>query len=664
MIEIKKPFLGAAYYPEDWPEEEVDHDIELMLDAGMDVVRIGEFAWAKMEPREGEYDFAWLHRVVDKLGSAGIGVIMGTPTAVPPFWLTAKDPEMFVEKRHGGRMQHGGRRHGCVNNPTYLCYCDKIVTALAREFGDDENIIGWQIDNEIYLQRCHCRHCLDKFHKHLKEKFGTVEELNRRWNLNLFSQMYPSFEDIHIPRDGIEGNWVNPHQFYEYKACDANTQVEFVARQAAILKKYVKAPVGTDQMPVNAINYRDMHRGLDVIQFNHYNLPENLWECGLWMDYLRTMKDTPFWNTETATCWSGGTGAAGSIKPDGFCYVNSWLPIVLGGEANLYWLWRTHWAGHELMHGSVVESSGRPQYSIGEVRQLSRDFKKASDFVSRTKVITDVALHFTSESWKLFETQMVINDFVYDKNLRQYFYKPIIDSGIRPDVIDAEQPLDRYKVVFTPFVPSLEDHGLNKRISEWVKGGGIWVTGPMTDIRNADTTKFIDRLHGSLEELTPAFCRYWVPDVEKRLSNKWSDGTDFGGNLYYELFDSDKDADIVTVTGGSRAVEGLAVMQKYKVGKGTVYILGTLPDYDDMRRIITMVCGDAGIACDLTEGNSIMVSPRRGKDVSGVMLAEIGNKCGVYHNGETLTDILTGKVYTGNIALNPYEVMILKSQER
>ena len=131
MKEIKKPFLGAAYYPEDWPEAEIDKDIAMMVESGMDVVRIGEFAWARMEPNEGEYDFTWLHNVVDKLSDAGIGVIMGTPTAVPPYWLTAKDPEMFIEGHLGYRVQHGGRRHACSNNPIYLEYCDKIVTALA-----------------------------------------------------------------------------------------------------------------------------------------------------------------------------------------------------------------------------------------------------------------------------------------------------------------------------------------------------------------------------------------------------------------------------------------------------------------------------------------------------------------------------------------------------
>lgn len=655
MKELKKPFIGVAYYPEDWPESEMDFDIAKMKGIGISAARIGEFAWKKMEPEEGVFNFDWLHRVVDKLAEAGIRVIMGTPTAVPPKWLTSLDKEMFIEDGNGHRVSHGGRRHACSNNPIYLEHCDRIVTELAREFGDDENIIGWQIDNEIYLQNCHCRHCENQFRRHLKKKYGTIEELNNRWNLNLFSQAYASFDEISTPRNG----WFNPHYLMEYKNFDGDSQIAFVARQAAILKKYVKAPIGTDQMPINGINYREMHRPLDVIQFNHYNTPDNLWETGLWMDYFRTFKDTPFWNTETATCWNGSTAMAGSIKPDGFCYVNTWLPIALGGEANMYWLWRTHWAGHELMHGSVLESSGRPQYNTAEVTKAAEDFKKASDFVTGTRVETKVALHFTAMNDKLFAVQPMVDGFGYEWNLKKYFYKPMIDSGLRPDVIDAGADIDKYKLIFSPFMAIIDEYGLPERITEWVKNGGIWVTGPMTDIRTADGTKYRDRLHGMLESLTPARLHCFVPDSEKRVKNEWKDGSAFGGNLYYELFESNEKADMATVKSGSKYIEDLGVLQQYKVGKGTVIILGTLPDYDDMRKLIAYACNEAEIPCDRTEGSSLFVCDRNGEEKNGVILVDVCGKGGVYHNSKPLCDILTANKYNGDITVEPYQVLVL-----
>lgn len=662
MIAIKPPFLGAAYYPEDWDVSEIDKDIEKMLSVGINVVRIGEFTWRKMEPKDGEFDFLWLHNVVDKLKNAGIGVVMGTPTATPPVWLTKKYPDMLVEYKNGRVMQHSGRRHACSNHPVYLKYCARIVEKMALEFGKDEGVIGWQIDNEIYLQNnegCFCKNCAEKYHKHLKDRFGTVEEMNRRLNLNLFSQAYDSFDEVPLPRD----TWENPHLKQEFLISAGQANIDFVKMQAQILKRYTDAPIGTDQMPMGGMNYRKLHEPLDVIQFNHYNFPENLWECCLWFDYLRTMKERPFWNTETATCFTGSTGTSGSIKPDGFCYANSWLPLALGGEATMYWLWRTHWAGHELVHGSVLDSSGRPMYSTKEVKAVAEDFRKCADFINNTKVRADIALHYSSLCHIMFETQPVVGDFQYDESLKKYFYKPLIDSGIRPDVIDEEADLKKYKIVFSPLMITLDQGDLRSRIAKWVRDGGIWVTGPMTDIRTKDGTRFTDRLHGMLESLTPAVFKYWFPDKEKRVKAVWKDGEDFGGNTYYEIFEPDGECDIVKVTGGHKEVIGGSVLQCFPVGKGFVYVLGTLPDNKDMHRFIELVFEKADIPCNTVEGNSLIVSPRTGGKTDGVVLTDVCGKGGVYRNKKKYRDIISGRVFENDISVGPYGVMVLEETE-
>ncbi len=659
MIAVKPPFLGVAYYPEDWDVSEIDKDIEKMLSIGINVARIGEFAWRKMEPRDGEFDFSWLHFVVDKLKNAGIGVVMGTPTAVPPIWLTKKYPDMLVEYKNGRRMQHSGRRHACSNHPEYLKYSARIVEKMAMEFGKDEAIIGWQIDNEIYLQNnegCFCEKCAEKYHKHLENKFGTVEEMNKRLNLNLFSQAYDSFDEVPLPRD----TWENPHLKQEFLISAGQANIDFVAMQAKILKKYTTAPIGTDQIPFNGMNYRELHRPLDMVQFNHYNIPENLWECCLWFDYLRTMKERPFWNTETAPCFSGSAGTYGSIKPDGFCYANSWLPLVLGGEATMYWVWRTHWAGHELVHGSVLDSSGRPMYSTEEVKAVARDFKKCADFINNTKVDTNIALHFSSLCHNIFETQEVVSDFRYEQFLKKYFYKPIINSGLRPDVIDEEADLEKYDVVFSPLMITLDQGNLRERITEWVQNGGIWITGPMTDIRTKDGTRFTDRLHGILEDLTPAVFKYWFPDKEKRTGAKWNDGEAFNGNFYYETFEPDENADIVTVTDGHKEIVGGSVLQCFSVGKGFVYVLGTMPDEKDMSKLIIQICEKANIPCNTTEGNSVIVSNRKGQKTEGVILLDVCGKGGIYHNKTKYRDIISDRVFENDIAVSPYEVLVLE----
>lgn len=659
MSILKPPYLGVAYYPEDWDVPEMDRDIEKMCSIGINVARIGEFAWRKMEPADGEFDFSWLHTVVDKLKNAGIGVIMCTPTATPPIWLTKKYPDMLVEYKNGRIMQHSGRRHACSNHPEYLRYSVRIVEKLAQEFGKDEAIIGWQIDNEIYLQNnegCFCKNCAQKYREHLKNKFGTVEEMNKRLNLNLFSQVYDSFDEVPLPRD----TWENPHLKQEFLISAGQANIDFIAMQAEILKKYTSVPVGTDLIPFGGISHRKLSEPLDIIQFNHYNVPENLWECCFWFDFMRTLKDRPFWNTETATCFSATTGTSGSIKPDGFCYVNSWIPLALGGEAAMYWLWRTHWAGHELVHGAVLDSSGRPMYSTGEVKALANDFKKCADFINGTRVDACVALHYSSLCCNMFETQPVVGEFHYETCLKSSFYRPLINSGLRPDVIDEEADLKKYKIVFSPLMITLDQGGLRERIKKWVENGGIWVTGPMTDIRTKDGTRFTDRLHGMLEDLTPAVFRYWFPDKEKRIKAVWNDKSDFDSNTYYELFKPNPSADLVRVTAGHKAIIGSAVLQCFRVGKGFVYVLGTVPEEKDMKKLIAAVCERAGITCNNAEGNSIIVSPREGKETSGVVLVDVCGKGGIYRSETEYKDIISGRVFKGDIVVAPYEVMVLE----
>ena len=372
------------------------------------------------------------------------------------------------------------------------------------------------------------------------------------------------------------------------------------------------------------------------------------------------MKDHPFWNTETTTCFCGSTGTSGGLKPDGFCYVNSWLPLALGGEANMYWVWRTHWAGHELVHGSVLDSSGRPMYSTEEVKDVARDFAKCADFINNTKVDAKVAMHFSSLCYNMFDTQPVVGDFVYDVNLKKHFYRPLINAGIRPDVIDEEAELGKYDVLFSPLMLTLDQGDLRARIAKWVEDGGIWITGPMTDIRSNDGTRYTDRLHGMLESLTPAVFKYWFPDVDERVKSQWNDGDAFDGNTYYEIYEPNQSADIVTAVAGHKEIIGGAVMQCFPVGKGFVYVLGTLPSEKDMNKLISMVCEKAKIPYNVTEGDSIIVSPRKGETIEGIILVDVCGKGGMYYNKTKYRDIISGEIFENDITVKPYQVMVLE----
>ncbi|MBO5040830.1 MAG: beta-galactosidase [Clostridia bacterium] len=656
---------GAAYYPEDWDDDLIDFDIEKMKETGLNVVRIAEFAWSRMEPNEGEYDFAWLHRIVDKMRKAGISVIMGTPTATPPSWLTKKYPDMLALMSNGAIRSHGGRRHCCSNNPHYLEYSAKIVEKLASEFENDEGIIGWQIDNEIYhwpnadgtwQANCHCEHCVAAFHKHLYAKYGSVENVNKAWNLNLFSQKYDEIEDIPAPYN----TWHNPHIKLEWNLSQSNGHVRFVHMQAAIIEKYHKAPIGTDTMPVNGFNYRELNDKLGVAQFNHYAV--DLRHQAFYMDYMRHFSKIPFWHTETQACWPGSTCMGHELMGDGFIYMNSWLPISLGGEAILYWLWRTHWAGHELMHGAVLDTSGRYTYANHEIRKASSEFNAVKDFLPEYKVEADTALLFSSLNWNIKTTQD-INDRLLDgdQGLVYEFYKYLLTAGIHTDVIDAKEDLDKYKLVFTPSALTLEEHDFGKRIEEWVKNGGVWVTGPMSDIRTAIGTKYKTSPYGYLEDITGERLTYITPDDRGTITLENEVGNEVHGRGIYELFELKDAESLLTVKKGNAPLIGKSVSFVKKIGKGYVVMLGTMPEHNELLRIIKKAATLANAEMyDVGEG--IMVTKRVKDDDTLLIVAQIADREGEYRFDGEYTDILSGETFKERIAFNPYELRILRKK--
>lgn len=657
---MNDPILfGAAYYPEDWPESQRPYDIEMMKKAGMNVMRFGEFAWHNMEPRPGEFDFAWLHRVVDDLAANGIKSILGTPTATPPRWFTKKYPEALNLEPDGHRAQHGGRRHCCSNNPDYQRHCAAIVEAMAKEFGDDPNVIGWQLDNEIYsdFASCGCDHCRDGFHRYLREKYGAIDEVNRQWNLNIFSQAYDEFEDIPVP----SRSWQNPHIRLEWAEFHHQSDISFIHSQIHILRQYTKAPIGTDMMPFNGMSYPAMTAPLDVIQFNHYNTVEDLPQLPLWFDYIRSF-GKPFWNTETATGWNGSDNIAQTAKPVGFCRINSWLPVALGGEANMYWLWRQHWAGHELMHGSVIYANGRPLPMFDEIRQISREFEIARDFLRETTVEADLAVHFTSLSWQLFQAEPILKDFRYNERLLQDFYLPVTRMGLRPDVIDSDKDLSAYKVLVSPLVMSIEENDLPRRLNDWVRAGGHWVVGPMTDIRNALGAHYTDRAMGYVEEMTGCKLLASIPDSGNVVKSKWSDGKPLSANLWQQVYTPAENGQVLaSVTEGYPSTLGSSLIQKIPCGKGAIWLLGTIPNADDLQKLMNLVCRDAGIVLPEVSG-TVTAIPRKGEKRRGLILMETGNAPASYRLAEPMKELLTGRKYEGMVELKPYDLLVLEAE--
>lgn len=660
MDQFDKPLLGVDYYPEDWPESEIDTDIRKMQEDGIKLIRIGEFAWSKMEPAEGEIHFEWLDDIISRFAAAGIKTILGTTSATPPQWFCRKYPDAIMEQESGRRYSTGGRRYFCENHPGYRQQVADFTEKMAAHFGTNPDVVGWQIDNEIYPDRngCYCDNCRNAFHAYLKEKYGTIDAVNKAWGTaHLFSQQYDSFDDIPLPRDA----WINPHIRFEWRNFKCESMVRFVHMQSDIIHRYSKAPVGTDVMPVPDISYERMFAPMDVVMFNHYNTPDDLEDVAFWFDHLRTLRERPFWNTETAVNWNGSVAINQSIKPEGFSRANTWLPVAMGGEASMYWLWRTHWAGHELMHGALLDTCGKPAHTIGEVRQTAADFDKAGSFLKETKPVTDAAICYSPLASSMSAAEPIVEGFDYMQNIRR-FHHAAVDAGLDPDVIDPVKDLSGYKLVVTPMLMTLEEAKIGEKLADFVRNGGVWVVGPFTDIRDMAGAKYKDRHFGMLEAFTGVEWLYGIPDRENRLALQNVAEHELPDETWVDVYDIDRESADVTVRSGYSTLEGMGVCYTRQIGKGYVIVLGTFLSRENLVRVYERAEELAGIRPVRSENGTIAVrrAARSAGEICGLTLVEIHDKEDTVHTGRASTDLLTGEQFTGDVPMAPYGVRVLK----
>ena len=644
---MEKLYVGAAYYPEVWDEDEVDRDIVRMKEAGVNVVRVAEFAWGKMEPQEGKFDFGWLERAVDKLIAAGIDVIMCTPTCTPPRWLLEKYPETRNVLPDKTRTEVFSRCHPCKSSPVMREKNRIITRELAKRFGKKKGVIGWQIDNEIfpYNEGCYCENCQKKFRTYLKNKYKTVEALNDAWKTARWSLEYASFDDVIPP---VRSRWEHPSLQTEWIRFQCGNIISYVNEQAEILHELSDAPVGTDMMATNLLGYYELNEKLDVVQYNHYEPAADLARTAFGYDFLRPVKNRPFWVTETQVGWNGSTFANCGHRPQGASYVNTWLPVAKGAEMVEYWLFRAHPNGHELAHGALFNTAGRAYRVTEEVARAAREFERCAAFLTGTRVQSKIALHYSSTVFKMAEYAPMLQNFSYRDILSERFHKPLRRHNV--DVIDTAHPLEGYDVLLSPFLFSAEEHDLPARTLEWVKAGGTWIAGPMTDIMTEYASKYPDAPHKFLEELAGVYEKFDLPLGNSDTRVTWSEGGMSAFDTCFAAYDLRGAKALAVFANGE--FKGLPAVTERKVGKGKVIVLGGVPDEEALLRLV-------GVAPVAPASSNVALVARSGR-TQGIIALETEGRAGTLTLAGTYTDLLTGKRCTGGVALAPYEVLVLE----
>ncbi len=631
MYDFMPPYYGAAYYPEAFPREEIDADLDRLVSHGLNTVRIGEFAWSTMEPTEGQYDFSLFREVVDKCRARGISVIMCTPSATPPAWMGKKYPQIY-ELCDTIRAGHGSRRAVCPTDPMYRRLCANIVEAMAKEFAADENIIGWQIDNELSIMRreggCSCSTCAEGFRTFLRKRFhNDIDELNDAWGHYTWSMNFSCFDEID-PGVCTSNSLPAVHK-YMWELYKSLCTSDFCRVQADILRAYTDKPIGTDMMPTHQMDIAEANSHLDIIQVNNYDGPSNYLQ--FWCDAYRSQKDRPFWMTETSTCWNGGNTPLGSRR-HGFCKANTLLPFASGAEMVLYWLFRSHRGGYEMSHGSVVDAWGRDMQCSPEVREIARLIDKLRPDIAHPRVehggmaIEFAHLPYAMDNHASFQTFNYLRQpqscLRYEEDILQRIYTPLVDEHFRPDVISAYKDLSPYKLLITHRHLTLDEGDFLERILPWVKQGGTWLVGPYCDIVTKDLAKYKNGPIGHLEALTKVTRAYYIPAPEQQGHHPAANGgclptlTFADGSIAHTvgmlccdaLVPGDGVETLAAYTAGTEYLEGYAAITQTRIGKGRIILMGVQLDPADYRLFVKKIAAECGITPITQADTNVRVS--------------------------------------------------------
>ncbi|HUV68886.1 MAG TPA: beta-galactosidase [Terracidiphilus sp.] len=655
--------LGAAWYPEQWPESRWEKDLELMEAAHLHVVRVGEFAWSTMEPAEGRYELDWLERAVRMAEKHHIAVVLGTPTDAPPAWLTSKYPATLRVDATGRRAEHGGRRQFNYADPLYRVFCARIAEQLALRFGHDPNVIGWQIGNE-YTDESFDPATRRHFQEWLKRRYGTLDALNKDWATAYWSQTYDRWDEIPLSAVGA-----NPGLMLEHRHFVSDTWRDFQHVQVAAIRKhadkrqFITTNIGGLGWSDNFDHY-EINRELDLAAWDdyvgegHLNVDRN----AAMHDFVRGWKQANFWVMETQP-GSVNWAPVNTTLDRGETSAMAWQAIGHGADAVLYWQWRSALNGQEQYHGALVGSDGEPLPIYGEIQTLGREFELAAAALKGTSPVAQVALLHSYDSRWAIDSQLFNRNYDQLEVLLGY-YHPLREEQLTVDVVNADAALDGYKLVLAPDLNVITNE-VAQRLRAYVEQGGHLLLGPRSGMKDEHNSLNPQRQPGPLvDALGGRVEQFYALDAPVPLSGTLGAGT---AALWGEQLSTRDDGDEVLLRYGKSNgwLDGQAAVISRRLGKGRITYLGAVLDPDLMRRVVQWATDGAQLKAEFgPTPESVEVCRRVGKDRTVFILINHGGRPTNVTLPGAMRDVLREGRSVDSVALGPQAVSVLEENTR
>ena len=658
---------GGDYNPEQWLDVKDPVWKEDMLhakEAGINCLTVGIFSWSFLEPEDGVYDFSFLDEVMDMLHQNGMKAILATPSGARPPWMVKKYPSVL--RMTAERLPHvyGGRHNACMSSPDFRRKVTEINTLLAKRYGSHPALIGWHVSNE-YNNDCHCPACQESFRRWLKDRYGTIDNLNHSWWNGFWSHWYHDFSEIESPTAPYwNGEAESPAHLVAWRRYCSDKVVEFFRMECEPLRKYTpNIPVTANMMHTfTGINYFDLGRAMDVASWDNYPVwkgderdGDAIASVNFRHDLMRgTGGQKPFWMMEScpgAVNWMDHNSLRipGTVKHQGMA------AIAHGSDSVQYFQYRAGRGGSEQFHGSVLPPDGRTDTrtfrEVSEVGRTLQAIGKAQGSVTRNRV---ALLYDWNCRWMLDNAWLVHRGNQNYEGTAIAHYQALQAAGIGVDVVDEQSSLEGYQALVIPMGFVLMN-GFAEKCKDFAKKGGRVFVTYMSGYVNEEMLRY-DRVH-PLDELTGVRIEEMdALDESRRNTFTWN-------GKQYDVFEM---AQLVTPQGAEvlsvyekQFYAGQPMLTRNGYGDGACYTLQGRTDWRFLRDFYGELLRDCVILPDLPEG--VLATERFGEH--RWLFLENANHFPVQVKLDgSYTNEITGEKLSGEIILPDFEVMVLRDE--
>lgn len=662
MKKADRIYFGGDYNPDQWDDEIIDEDMRLFEKAGINLLTLPIFSWAKLEPDEGVYDFEWLDRIVDKIWSHGISVCLATPTTAQPAWLSTRYPEVLPVDRAGRKRTHGMRVFFCVNSLKYRERAAAIAEEMAKRYAGHPALAMWHISNE-YGTYCYCPNCQAKFRLWLRKRYGTVAKLNVRWHTSFWGRTVTSFEEITLPTELNDDYRFNPAIQLDYMRFVTDSTAECFLNEYEVLKKYnPEIPIQTNMSGyIKKLDQFVLTKYMDYVGWDNYPWPDDPpGFVAMKHDIMRGLKGGQSFILTEQSPNQQNWQPYNRLKRPGEVRRLSWQAMAHGADTCLFFQMRQSIAGQEKFHGAVISHSGREDTRVfKECMKLGKELRDIGDKFLRGRTPARVGILFDWNNWWALELSSgPSKDMDYLKTVYRY-YETLYRQNIAVDFLPFDGSLEAYDLILAPMAYMMKE-GLAERLEEFVKTGGTLITTVMSGLADENDRCVFGAYPGKLKEMLGI----WVEETDAlKPYEKNGMKTDFSDGTYT----CDFLCDIIHPQPGTQVFAeytddfyaGTPCVTRHGFGEGTAWYIGTQPEQKFLYDLLENICAERGILPVYRSKPGVEVTCRVSDQAETIFVLNHNESEGWVDFGEDrLISLPGGETLTGVVRLAPGDVLV------